>query len=49
MDKLDKEAHEEDATTETAGTTGWDRGLVAAKQWMCGAKTGVNHSFRGGE
>ena len=49
MDKLDMEAHEEDATTETAGTTGWDGGLVAAKQWMCGAKTGVNHCFRGGE
>lgn len=49
MDKLAKEAHKEDATTETAGTTGWDGGLVTVKQWMCGANTGINRSFRGGE
>jgi hypothetical protein len=49
MDKLAKKAHEGDATTETAGTTCWAGGPVAAKHWMCGAKTGVNHSFRSGE
>ena len=46
---LAKEANKEDATTETAGTTGWDGGPVAAKQWMCGTETGINRSFRGGE
>ena len=49
MDKLAKEANKEDATTETAGTTGWDGGPVTVKQWMCGANTGINRSFRGGE
>lgn len=49
MDKLAKEANKEDATTETAGTTGWDGGPVTVKQWMCGTKTGINRSFRGGE
>jgi hypothetical protein len=49
MDKLAKKANKEDATTETAGTTGWDGGPVAVKQWMCEANTGINRSFRGGE
>ena len=49
MNKLVKEAHWEDATTETDGVRpGWVGGSAMSKRWIRSDKAGAKRSFRDG-